>query len=224
MSLTIDPFTEEFIAYCEHNPGLRVFEGGAAYGVATHLALKKGAFVTANDSEQKHLDLLYEHAPQEFLFALDLAPGKLPQGLDFPNNTYDVIYSSRMIHFLTGEEAEICIEKFFNWLKEGGKMFIVAESPYLGCYSSFIPIYEERKKQGNLWPGLIEDTSLFQSIRYNNIPKLLNFFDPDVFKRVSEKFGFIVEKCELINRADFPPELRYDGRESVGLIASKPYS
>lgn len=224
MSLTIDPFTEEFIDYCEHNPGLRVFEGGAAYGVATHLALKKGAFVTANDSEPKHLDFLCEHTPQEFLSALHLAPGKLPCDLDFPNSTYDAIYSSRMLHFLTGEEVDICIGKFFNWLKEGGRMFIVAESPYLGCYASFIPIYEERKRQGDPWPGLIEDTSPFKSIRYNNIPNFLNFFDPDILKRVAEKAGFVVEKCELIDRKDFPPEIRYDGRESVGLIARKPYA
>lgn len=222
MSLSIDPFTEKFIDYCESNPGLCVFEGGAAYGVATHLALKKGAFVTANDSEPRHLDLLYEHAPQEFLHALNLASGKLPYDLDFPNGTYDAIYSSRMLHFLTGEEVEICMGKFFNWLKEGGKIFIVAESPYLGCYSSFIPIYEERKKRGDPWPGLIEDTSPFKSIRHNNIPNFLNFFDADIFKRVSEKTGFIVEKCELIDRKDFPREVRYDGRESVGLIAMKP--
>ena len=131
MSKSIDSFTEKFLHYCEDNPGLRVFEGGAAYGVATHLALKNGALVTANDSEQKHLDLLYEHTPQEFLSALKLAPGKLPYDLDFPNNTYDVIYSSRMLHFLTGEEVEVCMGKFFNWLKPGGKIFIVVESPYL---------------------------------------------------------------------------------------------
>lgn len=224
MSLSIDPFTEKFIEYCADNPGLRVFEGGAAYGVATHLALKKGAFVTANDSEQRHLDLLYENAPQEFLHALKLASGKLPYDLDFPQGAYDSIYSSRMLHFFTGEEVEACIKKFFLWLKEGGKMFIVAESPYLSSYSSFIPIYEQKKRKGDLWPGLIEDTSLFKSIRYNNIPGFLNFFDTDILKRTAEQSGFVVEECEFINRKDFPHEMRYDGRESVGLIARKPYA
>ncbi len=222
MSLTIDSFTEKFIDYCEKNPGIHVFEGGAAYGVATHLALKKGVSVTANDSEPKHLELLYEHTPRNFLPALTLAPGALPYDLDFPSGTYEAIYSSRMLHFLTGEEVEVCMRKFFNWLKTGGKIFIVAESPYLGCYSSFVPAYEERKKKGDPWPGLIEDTSPFKSIRYNNIPHFLNFFDVEILKRVSEKAGFRVEICEFINRADFPPEVRYDGRESVGLIATKP--
>lgn len=224
MSLTVDPFTEEFIDYCATKPGLHVFEAGAAYGVATRRALEKKAFVTANDSEQKHLDLLRQETPEEFLEALTLAPGMLPHDLDFPENTYDVIYSSRMIHFLTGEEVEICMKKFFSWLKAGGAMFIVAESPYLGCYASFIPMYEEKKRQGYPWPGLIEDTSPFKSIRYNNIPDFLNFLDPDILKRVAEKAGFKVEKCEFINRKDFPPEIRYDGRESVGLVATKSYA
>lgn len=222
MCLSIDCFTERYLKYCESHPGLNIFEGGAAYGVATHLALKKGSYVTANDSERKHLDILYERTPPEFLSFLKLAPGKLPYELDFPPNTYDVIYTSRMLHFLTGEEIDICMSKFFQWLKEGGKIFIIAESPYLGCYSSFIPTYEERKKHGDPWPGLIKDTTPFKSIRYNNIPSLLNFFDLDIMKRVSEKAGFIVEDCQLLNRNDFPLEMRYDGRESVGLIAMKP--
>ena len=92
----------------------------------------------------------------------------------------------------------------------------------MSSYSSFIPIYEERKKQGDPWPGLLEDTSPFKSIRYNNIPHFLNFFDTDIMRRVSENCGFIVEECEHLNRKDFPPEVRYDGRESVGLIAMKP--
>lgn len=222
MSLSIDPFTKKFLQYCELNPGLRVFEGGAAYGVATHLALKNGAIVTANDCEQKHLDLLLKKTPQEFLSSLTLAPGKLPHDLDFPNSTYDVIYSSRMLHFLTGEDIEKCMSKFFNWLKEGGRLYIVVESPYLGCFSSFTPTYEKRKKQGEPWPGLLEDTSPFKSNLYNNIPDFLNFFDTDIIKRVSQNAGFIVKECEFINREDFPPEVRLDGKESVGLIAIKP--
>lgn len=222
MSLTIDPFTKKFIDFCEKNPGIKVFEGGAAYGVATHLALRKGALVTANDSEQRHLDLLYKYTPQNLLPALVLAPGALPYDVNFPDNTYGAIYSSRMIHFLRGEEVEACMNRFFNWLKPGGKIFIIAESPYLGCYSSFISAYEERKKQGDPWPGLLKDTSPFKSIRYNNIPHFLNFFDVEIMKRVSKQAGFKVEACEYINRKDFPPEIRYDGRESVGLIATKP--
>jgi len=107
MSWSIDLFTDKFLEYCESKPGLKVFEGGAAYGVATHLALEKGAIVTANDSEQKHLDLLYERTPQEFVSALTLAPGKLPCDLNFPSRTFDVIYSSRMLHFLTGSLADL---------------------------------------------------------------------------------------------------------------------
>lgn len=224
MSLSIDPFTEKFLDYCEKKPGLKVFEGGAAYGVATHLALKRGAVVTANDSEERHLELLYSKTPEEFRPVLKLVPGKLPHNLNAPNGTYDVIYSSRMLHFLTGEEVEQCVGKFFNWLKAEGKMFIVTESPYLGCYSSFIPTYEKRKSEGYPWPGLIADTTPFKSIRYNNIPAFLNFFDPDILRRVAEKIGFVVEECAFINRKDFPPEIRHDGRESVGLIAKKPLS
>lgn len=36
-----------------------------------------------------------------------------------------------------------------------------------------------------------------------------------------EDQGFIVEKCAYLPRPEFPDDLRYDGRESVGLIARK---
>ena len=91
-----------------------------------------------------------------------------------------------MIHFLTGEEINLCLQKFHSWLKTGGKLFLIAESPYLRCYSSFIPTYEIRKKNGEKWPGVIEDTSIFQTIRYNNIPNFIHFLDVETLSSACE--------------------------------------
>lgn len=63
MTWGIDPFTQKFLDHCESHSGAHIFEGGAAYGIATHLALKRGAIITANDGDPRHLDLLHEHPP-----------------------------------------------------------------------------------------------------------------------------------------------------------------
>lgn len=221
MSLSFDTYTQAFLAFCEKYPGISVFEAGASYGNASLAALARGAKVTANDLDKRHLDILAARTPLSSRSKLALKPGQFPHDVEFAEKSFDAILSSRMIHFLTGDEISLGMRKFYNWLKEGGKLFLIAETPYLRCYSDFISIYEERKKKGDKWPGLIEDTSSFQTIRYNNIPKLLHFLDPEVLKREAEEAGFRIESAGMIERGDFPPELRLDGRESVGLIAIK---
>jgi hypothetical protein len=187
----------------------------------THQALEAGVYVTANDSDERHLRILQSGTPTEHKKLLQLAPGTLPNDIDFPEESFHAIFTSRMMHFLDGDEIELCLEKFYKWLKKDGKLFLVVETPYIGCYASFIPLYERQKKEGALWPGLIEDTSFFQKIRYNNIPKLLHFLDPDILTRVCIKAGFVVQKTNFLNRDDFPKELKLDGRESVGMLAVK---
>lgn len=221
MATHFDPFTEEFLELCKENPGLSIFEGGTAYGNAALAAMENGAYVTANDSEEKHLKVLEQRA-SSYQDKLTLLPGTLPYDVDCSSSSFDAILCSRMLHFLNGEELENCMHNFYKWLKPGGKAYLIAETPYLKCYSDFIPFYEDRKKRNSPWPGLLENSASFSTIRYNNIPMLLHFLDPEIFSDVCLSAGFRVEKCQFIDRHDFPPELRFDGRESVGIIVTKP--
>ena len=222
MSSSFDPYTQKFLDFCEKNPGVTVFEGGAAYGQVTLAALQHGAQVVANDREEQHLTLLQSRVPAAFRSALTLCPGALPEMVSFPSCRFDAILCGRMLHFLKGPQIQQCFKQFFSWLKPQGKLFVIAETPYLKCYSDFITVYEARKKNKEPWPGLIEDTTPFSHIRYNNIPGFLNFLDETLLTTLSEEAGFKVERVSTIDRHDFPEELRLDGRESVGLIALKP--
>lgn len=165
MSLSFDPYTQEFLQLCQGQPGLAVLEAGAAYGHASLAALKAGAKVTANDMDPRHLAFLEQRTPLPLRPNLKLCPGELPQDVDCLPESYDAILCARMLHFLTGEQLKRCLEKFYSWLKTGGRAFLIAETPYLGCYADFIPVYEERKRQGRTWPGLLEDTTAFRKIR-----------------------------------------------------------
>ena len=221
MSLSFDPYTQAFLDSCASNPGIRVFEGGAAYGQACLAALEVGAFVTANDSDGRHLSLLEQRTPPELRRNLILKEGRLPDKVECPAESFESILCSRMLHFLRGEEIQQCLAKFYQWLKRGGRAYLVAETPYLGCYASFIPTYEDRKRKNVPWPGFLEDTSRFSQIRYNNIPSFLHFLDPDILTELCRRVGFVIEKAGFIDRSDFPPDLRLDGRESVGIVAKK---
>ena len=82
--------------------------------------------------------------------------------------------------------------------------------------------FEKRKKEGDKWPGLIKDISLYNPQRGGFLPKLLHFFDPDTLSEIILRQGFLIEQVSTFARPEFPLDLQLDGRESVGLIAVKP--
>lgn len=98
---------------------------------------------------------------------------------------------------------------------------MTAETPYLKSYSSFTPIYEEKKKSGEAWPGFIDEVKKHVPQRAVNLPKSIHFLDPDVLRDASRRAGLQIERCEFFPRPHFPEDLRLDGRESVGLVALK---
>ena len=113
-------------------------------------------------------------------------------------------------------------KKIHSWISSGGKVFVVAETPYLKNFSPFIPIFEKRKKEGMELPGFVEDVMEVDPIRGRSLPKQMMVFDKDVLSSLFKNAGLIVEQCEEFARPEFPKDLQLDGRESVGLIARKP--
>ena len=116
--------------------------------------------------------------------------------------------------------ADINLTSCFRYTP-GGKSFVAAETPFLRNFQSFIPIYKERVRQGDLWPGLVEDVLTYSPVRGKNLPKSMLFFDEATMSRVFLKAGFEIERVGLFARKDFPADIQLDGRESVGIIARK---
>jgi SAM-dependent methyltransferase len=221
MTSTLDPFSSEFARFAGVAGG-PVLDVGAAYGVATLAALAAGARVLANDVDPRHLDILAKRAPDPDRARLDLVPGEFPQGLHLGSNSLAGVLICRVLHFFSGPRIEESARAVFDWLKPGGKVFVVAETPYLRNFISFITTYERRKKSGERWPGLVTDVKSIAPDRGASLPDLMHFLDPDVLRRVFSEVGFIIERAETFARPEFPADIQYDGRESVGLIAWKP--
>lgn len=221
MTKTLDPYSQAFVEYAGQMPG-PVLEVGAAYGIASLAALAAGAKIYCNDLDPRHLEVIKQQAieRQLDLSRLMIVPGQFPQEITFPANTLDGVLMCRVIHFFDGETIESSLQKLYYWLKPGGKLFIVAETPYLKPLADFIPEYEKRVKEGAKWPGLI--TNLHQYFNDRTNPKFIHCMDIPVLQRALTAQGFVVERIGYINRSDFPEDRRLDGRESVGVIAYKP--
>lgn len=219
MTSTVDPLSESFVEYSKKcaNPVLDI---GAAYGIATKKALLVGANVIANDIEEGHLQILSEEVSDEERKRLTLLPGDLNH-LTLKNESVSAVLVCRVLHFFNGSQIEAVAKKIFDWLVPSGRVFIVAETPYLNNFRSFIPEYEKRKLAHELWPGFIVDVMAVAPERGQFLPKQMHLLDPEVLRRVFESAGFKTVECKTIPRLDFPIDIQLDGRESVGYIGEK---
>jgi SAM-dependent methyltransferase len=220
MTTHLDYYSQKFVQYTSEAKS-PVLDVGAAYGVASLAALSKGAEIICNDIDERHLAILTEEALRRGLnlSKLKTVLGDFSYELQLPKESLSGILIARVLHFFNGARIEYSLKKAYQWLKPGGKIFIVAETPYLKNFSDFIPEYEARVKRGDAWPGLMTDVQKYY--KDHNLPPLLHGMDHSVLKRVLNNQGFIVEEMGFINRLDFPPNRRLDGRESIGVIAYK---
>lgn len=198
-----------------------VLDIGCAYGVATLAALENGAKVCACDMEPAHLAILAERTKPENRAQLRTVVGHLPQ-VQFANHSFAAILASRVIHFLNGADLQIAVTAMSNWLLPGGRLFLVADTPYMPGWDSIVPAYEAAKRTGELWPGFIPD---FAAVRREAkggppAPAYLNTLDPDILARECERVGLVVERATFFGLQRLGD--KSNGREHAGCVAVKP--
>ena len=202
-----------------------VMDIGAAYGVATLPALLTGAKVIAVDIEEKHLLSITNSVNDPLRNQLITLKERFPH-FDLLPQSLSAVYMSQVLPFLNGTEIEEGIQKIYDWLVPGGEVFVVSFTPYIDHVSSFIPLYEERKRSGQRWAGSIDDLSRFSSYPsiYKNLPNQIHHVDLDDLRWICEKVGFAVKEARYFGEEEgpLPVGIRMDGRERVGLIAYKP--
>ncbi len=213
-----------FVEYAG-NQLLPVMDIGAAFGVATIPALTNGAKVIAVDLDFRHLNSIMVDAPREYLPNLSLLNLRFPD-FYYPNDSISGAYLSQVLPFLTGEEIEMGMKKLFDWIVPGGKVFIVSFSPYLKHCESYIPIYEQKSKEGVKWAGYIDDLKKYSVDNpiAKNLPNQINHVDVHDIERALTEAGFEIEIVEYFGdeNEDLPEGLKFDGRERVGAVATKP--
>lgn len=224
----VDSFSVQFIdkAAESSKTGGRVLEIGAAYGVATLVALDKGATVVCNDIEPAHLAVVVkEHMKMKRGNLIPVA-ASFPDELIFKDNEFDAILISRVLHFFDGDQIVNALNKARQWLKVGGSLFVVNETPYLSNWNSFRDEYDKRKNRGEKWPGLITNTTQYEQNRSLSLPPLVHWLDHDTLKKALFDAGFSEDEIQIsyINReGQFPPDMlmKDEQKESVGCKATK---
>jgi SAM-dependent methyltransferase len=219
----LDDYAREFIEHAGTS-GEPAIDIGCAYGIATIGALQRGATMTACDMDPRHLEVLKSRTPEHLHDRLTLMTGELPD-IDLPEAHFGSLLCSRVLHFLYGDDVDSSVANFFRWLKPGGKMYLIADTPF-GIWRNFIPTWEENERNGERWPGIMEKPVRFLPFEGSNRkdigPPMMNLLGPELLQRTAEEAGFVVERSGYIDRADFVTPGRMDGRENCGLVATKP--
>ncbi|MBA3814663.1 MAG: MFS transporter [Alphaproteobacteria bacterium] len=220
MLTNLHEYSQAFVDFSPAAPG-PVLDIGAAYGVASIPALQAGAHVIANDMDIRHLKILEQNAPESSLKRLELRAGRIPGEVSFSENSLGAVLASGVLHFLPGDEMIDAIDQIFKWLKPGGKFFFASSTPYANLYHDFMPLYLERKKSGQRWPGIIENTGIYAPNIAHEIPEFVNLVDLDLIESILLNSGFTIEKISFFNISKIANDINSEGNGVLGAIARK---
>lgn len=212
----LDEYARDFIRFSAATSG-EVLDIGCAYGVATIAALEAGARVCACDMEPKHLELVRDRTPPALRERLRTVPGTLPD-VQFPPLGFDAILASRVLHFLEGVDVARTLASMHAWLRPGGQLYVVADTPYMPQWSAIVPAYEAAKARGEPWPGYIANFGQFMSAGARG-PAFLNTLDPDILARECRAAGFEVVRAGYFGLHRLGDSS--NGREHAGCVARK---
>ena len=221
MTVALDDYSREFAAFAGEigQDGEESLDIGCAYGVATLAALAKGARIYACDIEPEHLRILEKRVPTDAAERFRCKPGAMPE-VDFEANGFGAILAARVLHFLDGEQIGATLRKMYAWLRPGGRLYVVVDTPYTGPWAIHAEAYEQKKAAGDPWPGFFADyvSLLPDGVDPTGHPEFINPLDPDILERECRQAGF-----DVIATAFLPTGLKNaTGREHAGIVASKP--
>ena len=136
------------------------------------------------------LETLDEYA-QEFVRA---AAGCDSEVLDIGCAYGAAILASRVLLFLKGEDLRATPHAMHSWLRPGGSLFPVADTPYMPSWNDIVPQYERLEASGTPWPGFIPDFSIYtmRGLAIHEGPPYLNTLDADILVRECSAAGFDV--------------------------------
>ena len=125
------------------------------------------------------------------------------------------------MHYLSPENFVESLHKIYDALDDNGLLCIVTTSPYLKGYEAFLPIYEQRSRNGDLWPGcIINSHDFFISKNFTN-PKPANIMDCRILERSLKDANFDIIDLDYLSIKDVYNEQYNCGKELSAILAMK---
>lgn len=186
MRVELDKFSRKWInqAVISNHPFLEI---GAAYGQASVAAIEGGATIISNDIEMKHLSIIKDRIAPNLQKKLYLNCNSFPDEIDIPDNSLGGVLFCRVGHFFTEDNMIDSLKKIHKILIPGGSLFFVSVSPYhYTLAKEFLPIFLERKKNGDKNPGYIHNMKKYMPSPKSSdfVPDFLNAWDVSTISKL----------------------------------------
>ncbi len=229
-------FIDEFARYAQHGKK-RVLQIDATFGHHTINALEKpiSEFITT-DTCISHLAItamrIHNLLPDDRSSSVKFFHGPFPKSFKyFKSNSLDAVLLNRVLHYYSPKELIKTMKELLRVLKPGGRIYVIAITPYVNRYKSFIPLYKQRLILKQQYPGYLNNLRNFADQEVTT-PNQMNqiedgafiFFDAQFMYRLLSENGFIIRKCYEFSLSHTSDIWQLDGRELVGAIAQKPSS
>lgn len=228
------------LAFLEFGKNKRVLEIGGAYGNVMLEALHRNSSTIyhLNDLDERHLGIAAYRLQEEIdqrkicmdgLENVQFISGDVTQASWSVKQSYDAVLMANVMRFLNPDQIQHTLSNLFNSLKSKGRIFVVAMTPYVKRYNTFIPEYQRRLKDGVINPGFVKDINPYSNENSNSKNQIHNntggsvmFLDEVSLSKFAKAAGFHVLECSLIPLHYTSDLLGLDGREQVILIAERP--
>lgn len=231
MSPILDELTLSFLDFGKNK---KVLEIGGAYGFVMSQMLSRNpkTIYHINDLNEQHLLIAAHSISNSNLEYNTLKNLKFIHEdvlkLDI-NEKYDAILISRVLHFMSPENLNLVVNKLNGLLKSGGRVYVIAITPYVKRYEKFINEYESRIKAGNYeYPGYVDSLRKWLNVEATSSSQIsaisddpFMFLDESVITKLFSRHGFKIISCKTMPLGYESESWSLDGRENVILIAEK---
>ncbi|ESO87855.1 hypothetical protein LOTGIDRAFT_219756 [Lottia gigantea] len=213
--------TKDFVKLLDLKPGQRVLDvGGGIGGSAFYMVQNYGVKVVSIDLSSNMTSIGYERAeelgipPDHVVFEIADATKR-----DYPDNSFDAIYSRDAILHIK-EKLEL-FQRFYKWLKPGGKILISDYCCKEGDHSEEFKAYVKQRGYNLLNPsqygkvlekaGLVnvkaeDKTVLFGEILRSELERTLSIKDEFIEEFGEKNYNDIVEgwtdKVKRVGKGD----------------------
>lgn len=135
------------------NSHKRVLDAGCGTGRSTRLLIDLGFAkekIIASDISPSMLEIARKEVQGVNFIESNLA------NLDFGNNTFDIVLSNMVLHYLDNETLRNVVEKFYRWLDKGGILLFITVHPFRfpENYSQYFD--NNVKKEKTPWGTIID--------------------------------------------------------------------
>lgn len=126
-------FRESMLTLARIQPGEKVLDVGCGTGTLAIIAKQRShasVQIHGQDAAPEMIERARQKAHRTHV-AVDFQPG-LAEAISFPDNTFDLVMNSLMVHHLPGDLKSKAFAEMYRVLKPGGRLLIVDFEPPKG--------------------------------------------------------------------------------------------